>query len=268
MPASFKVFHVPVRKTDTIVADFGESAMGRVACIDSGFWWIIFLCAYTKSTGDLTLAETPKCQKGMRLILIVELPEDSIGADLLIAASLSKAHGLMFDLPLHGTFLGPWGHLPVEQPGPHGISGVGAPIPMIITSSSMGKPKRVVLDVVCGDARFYNDVITMSFARKDEHKAHIQFALERIIPSTLLVIVIDLRLWVVNVVPVNEPNSLYVIMTGSSRLLPTLKVFESFLEFRRFGDEFGPNHADWTPELSIQSRIDPFDLTIIGWVLL
>ncbi|KAM7519243.1 hypothetical protein LguiB_018205 [Lonicera macranthoides] len=84
MPASFKVFHVPVRKTDTIVADFGESAMGRVACIDSGFWWIIFLRAYTKSTGDLTLAETPKCQKGMRLILIVELPEDSIGADLLM----------------------------------------------------------------------------------------------------------------------------------------------------------------------------------------
>ncbi|KAM7515261.1 hypothetical protein LguiA_004844 [Lonicera macranthoides] len=278
MPASFKVFHVPVRKTDTIVADFGESAMGRVACIDSGFWWIIFLRAYTKSTGDLTLAETPKCQKGMRLILIVELPEDSIGADLLMfcrnvtlafpltlltiikknktakhtAASLSKAHGVMFDLPLHGTFLGPWGHLPVEQPGPHGISGVGAPIPMIITSSSMGKPKRVVLDVGCGVARFYNDVITMSFARKDEHKAHIQFALERIIPSTLLVIgmcdltavfpifldqlwvahlwptpsskVIDLRLWVVNVVPVNEPNSLYVIMTGSSHLLPTLKV--------------------------------------------
>ncbi|KAM7515272.1 hypothetical protein LguiA_004855 [Lonicera macranthoides] len=75
MPASFKVFHVPVRKTDTIVADFGESAMGRVACIDSGFWWIIFLRAYTKSTGDLTLAETPKCQKGMRLILSLCLSE-------------------------------------------------------------------------------------------------------------------------------------------------------------------------------------------------
>ncbi|KAM7519229.1 hypothetical protein LguiB_018191 [Lonicera macranthoides] len=46
--------------------------MGRVACIDSGFWWIIFLRAYTKSTGDLTLAETPKCQKGMRLILTLQ----------------------------------------------------------------------------------------------------------------------------------------------------------------------------------------------------
>ncbi|KAM7469219.1 hypothetical protein LguiA_007402 [Lonicera macranthoides] len=49
----------------------------------------------------------------------------------------------------------------------------------------MGKPKRVVLDVGCCVARFYNDVITMSFARKDGHKARIQFALEMIIPATL-----------------------------------------------------------------------------------
>ncbi|XP_028122231.1 LOW QUALITY PROTEIN: probable alkaline/neutral invertase D [Camellia sinensis] len=75
MPASFKVLHDPVRKTDTIVADFGESAIGRVAPVDSGFWWIILLRAYTKSTGDLTLAETPECQKGMRLILSLCLSE-------------------------------------------------------------------------------------------------------------------------------------------------------------------------------------------------
>ncbi|KAL3513368.1 hypothetical protein ACH5RR_026085 [Cinchona calisaya] len=75
MPASFKVLHDPVRKTDTIVADFGESAIGRVAPVDSGFWWIILLRAYTKSTGDLTLAETPDCQKGMRLILSLCLSE-------------------------------------------------------------------------------------------------------------------------------------------------------------------------------------------------
>ncbi|KAG8493525.1 hypothetical protein CXB51_011049 [Gossypium anomalum] len=31
MPASFKVLHDPVRKLDTIIADFGESAIGRVA---------------------------------------------------------------------------------------------------------------------------------------------------------------------------------------------------------------------------------------------
>ncbi|GER37836.1 neutral invertase-like protein [Striga asiatica] len=75
MPASFKVLHDPVRKTDTIVADFGESAIGRVAPVDSGFWWIILLRAYTKSTGDHSLAETPECQKGMRLILALCLSE-------------------------------------------------------------------------------------------------------------------------------------------------------------------------------------------------
>lgn len=75
MPASFKVLHDPIRKTDSIVADFGESAIGRVAPVDSGFWWIILLRAYTKSTGDLTLAETDECQKGMRLILALCLSE-------------------------------------------------------------------------------------------------------------------------------------------------------------------------------------------------
>lgn len=75
MPASFKVLHDPVRKTDTIVADFGESAIGRVAPVDSGFWWIILLRAYTKSTGDGSLAETPECQKCMRLILSLCLSE-------------------------------------------------------------------------------------------------------------------------------------------------------------------------------------------------
>ncbi|EPS61890.1 hypothetical protein M569_12899, partial [Genlisea aurea] len=75
MPASFKVLHDPVRKVETVVADFGESAIGRVAPVDSGFWWIILLRAYTKTTGDVTLAETPECQKGMRLILTLCLSE-------------------------------------------------------------------------------------------------------------------------------------------------------------------------------------------------
>ncbi|KAM7493528.1 hypothetical protein LguiB_028137 [Lonicera macranthoides] len=60
---------------DTVVADFGESAIGRVAPVDSGFWWIILLRVYTKSTRDLTLAETPECQKGMRLLLSLCLSE-------------------------------------------------------------------------------------------------------------------------------------------------------------------------------------------------
>ena len=69
MPASFKVLKDPKRGVDKLVADFGESAIGRVAPVDSGFWWIIILRAYTKSTGDMALAETPMCQKGIRLIM-------------------------------------------------------------------------------------------------------------------------------------------------------------------------------------------------------
>ncbi|KAK3007664.1 hypothetical protein RJ639_014306 [Escallonia herrerae] len=75
MPASFKVLHDPVRNFETIIADFGESAIGRVAPVDSGFWWIILLRAYTKSTGDTSLAEMPECQRGMRLILTLCLSE-------------------------------------------------------------------------------------------------------------------------------------------------------------------------------------------------
>lgn len=75
MPASFKVLHDPVRNFETLIADFGESAIGRVAPVDSGFWWIILLRAYTKSTGDTSLAEMPECQRGMRLILSLCLSE-------------------------------------------------------------------------------------------------------------------------------------------------------------------------------------------------
>nr|GMD93805.1 probable alkaline/neutral invertase D [Ipomoea batatas] len=75
LPASFKVLHDPVRNSETIIADFGESAIGRVAPVDSGFWWIILLRAYTKSTGDTSLAELPECQRGIRLILTLCLSE-------------------------------------------------------------------------------------------------------------------------------------------------------------------------------------------------
>ncbi|XP_042437336.1 probable alkaline/neutral invertase F [Zingiber officinale] len=75
MPASFKVLHDTRRNTETLIADFGESAIGRVAPVDSGFWWIILLRAYTRSTGDSSLADTPECQKGIRLILTLCLSE-------------------------------------------------------------------------------------------------------------------------------------------------------------------------------------------------
>lgn len=56
-----------------------------------------------------------------------------------------------------------------------------------------GKNIRVILDVGCGVASFGGslldkNVMTMSFAPKDEHEAQIQFALERGIPATLSVI--------------------------------------------------------------------------------
>nr|GEV85355.1 probable methyltransferase PMT24 [Tanacetum cinerariifolium] len=51
-----------------------------------------------------------------------------------------------------------------------------------------GKRTRVILDVGCGVASFggylfERDVISMSFAPKDEHEAQVQFALERGIPA-------------------------------------------------------------------------------------
>ncbi|KAJ3681482.1 hypothetical protein LUZ60_015971 [Juncus effusus] len=51
-----------------------------------------------------------------------------------------------------------------------------------------GKRTRVILDVGCGVASFGGylfdrDVLTMSFAPKDEHEAQVQFALERGIPA-------------------------------------------------------------------------------------
>lgn len=75
MPASFKVLHDHERNFETIMADFGETAIGRVAPVDSGFWWIILLRAYTKSTGDTCLAERPEIQRGIRLILGLCLSE-------------------------------------------------------------------------------------------------------------------------------------------------------------------------------------------------
>ncbi|KAF2290051.1 hypothetical protein GH714_001613 [Hevea brasiliensis] len=63
------------RSGDTLVADFGEAAIGLVAPIDSGFWWIILLRAYTKATGDFSLSQTRECQQGMKLILSLCLAE-------------------------------------------------------------------------------------------------------------------------------------------------------------------------------------------------
>ncbi|XP_058201721.1 alkaline/neutral invertase A, mitochondrial-like [Rhododendron vialii] len=74
MPASFKVKTMPLDGSDGAVEDvldpdFGESAIGRVAPVDSGLWWIILLRAYGKLTGDYGLQERVDVQTGIRLIL-------------------------------------------------------------------------------------------------------------------------------------------------------------------------------------------------------
>ncbi|ERN13132.1 hypothetical protein AMTRI_Chr11g93660 [Amborella trichopoda] len=74
MPASFKVRTVPLEGDDTATEDvldpdFGEAAIGRVAPVDSGLWWIILLRAYGKCSGDLSVQERVDVQTGMQMIL-------------------------------------------------------------------------------------------------------------------------------------------------------------------------------------------------------
>ncbi|OMO53457.1 Six-hairpin glycosidase-like protein [Corchorus capsularis] len=74
MPASFKVRTAPLDGSidafeEVLDPDFGESAIGRVAPVDSGLWWIILLRAYGKITGDYSLQERVDVQTGIRLIL-------------------------------------------------------------------------------------------------------------------------------------------------------------------------------------------------------
>ncbi|XP_062209904.1 neutral/alkaline invertase 1, mitochondrial-like [Phragmites australis] len=74
MPASFKIRTVPLDENnegfeEVLDPDFGESAIGRVAPVDSGLWWIILLRAYCKITGDYALQERVDVQTGIKLIL-------------------------------------------------------------------------------------------------------------------------------------------------------------------------------------------------------
>ncbi|XP_073366461.1 neutral/alkaline invertase 1, mitochondrial isoform X2 [Aegilops tauschii subsp. strangulata] len=74
MPASFKIRTVPLDENneafeEILDPDFGESAIGRVAPVDSGLWWIILLRAYCKITGDYSLQERVDVQTGIKLIL-------------------------------------------------------------------------------------------------------------------------------------------------------------------------------------------------------
>ncbi|KAK8462293.1 hypothetical protein SEVIR_1G182000v4 [Setaria viridis] len=74
MPASFKVRTIPLDGDEDVTEevldpDFGEAAIGRVAPVDSGLWWIILLRAYGKCSGDLSVQERIDVQTGMKMIL-------------------------------------------------------------------------------------------------------------------------------------------------------------------------------------------------------
>ncbi|XP_061344171.1 neutral/alkaline invertase 3, chloroplastic-like isoform X2 [Gastrolobium bilobum] len=74
MPASFKVRTVPLDGDDSATEevldpDFGEAAIGRVAPVDSGLWWIILVRAYGKCSGDLSVQERVDVQTGIKMIL-------------------------------------------------------------------------------------------------------------------------------------------------------------------------------------------------------
>ncbi|XP_015967563.1 alkaline/neutral invertase E, chloroplastic [Arachis duranensis] len=74
MPASFKVRTIlldgdDAATEDVLDPDFGEAAIGRVAPVDSGLWWIILLRAYGKCTGDLSVQERVDVQTGIKMIL-------------------------------------------------------------------------------------------------------------------------------------------------------------------------------------------------------
>ncbi|BAZ45102.1 neutral invertase [Chondrocystis sp. NIES-4102] len=67
MPASFKV--VGKGEQQSLRADFGDRAIGRVTPVDSCFWWLFILRAYIKATGEGEFAQTFEMQRGIRLIM-------------------------------------------------------------------------------------------------------------------------------------------------------------------------------------------------------
>ncbi len=52
-----------------LVPDFGENAIARVAPVDSGFWWLILLRAYTRASGDESLSRGAEFQQAIRLVV-------------------------------------------------------------------------------------------------------------------------------------------------------------------------------------------------------
>lgn len=72
LPASFKVVR-DARGDETISADFGDRAIGRVAPVDSVMWWVALLARYVEVTGDTAFAHEPKVQATLTAILKLAL---------------------------------------------------------------------------------------------------------------------------------------------------------------------------------------------------
>lgn len=74
MPASFAVL-MDAEHNSSLLADFGDRAIGRVAPVDSAMWWLILLRSYTMISGDSELAHSVEFQHGIRQILKLYLKE-------------------------------------------------------------------------------------------------------------------------------------------------------------------------------------------------
>ena len=68
LPASFKLLEGSNGR-EQIVPDYGNRAIGRVTPMDSAFWWLYVLHAYTRASGDEHFAQTAEIQETIRLIL-------------------------------------------------------------------------------------------------------------------------------------------------------------------------------------------------------
>jgi glycogen debranching enzyme len=73
MPASFHV--VEEDGKESVIADFGDRAIGRVTPVDSAMWWMIVLRAYVVATGDRAFAESDEVQQCIKNILDLYLRE-------------------------------------------------------------------------------------------------------------------------------------------------------------------------------------------------
>jgi len=73
MPASFRVVHE--KGKETLQADFGDSAIGRVTPVDSILWWLLLLDLYRSSSGDAELSAGDDFQCTIREILEMLMEE-------------------------------------------------------------------------------------------------------------------------------------------------------------------------------------------------